>query len=104
MGIKTREDYINYCKLMGYDPRDYEEPVFLDEGVPLNQEKLAPHRGADLRSNLSILLMYAMEGLPRKDINMGSEAARKNLSDYLAKAVLKTAEDKNWWDKYFYSL
>ena len=78
MGIKNREEYIEYCKLIGYDPRDYEEPVFLDEGVPLNTEQLAPHRGSDLRSNLSILLKFAMEKLPRTDVNLEKDEKRSS--------------------------
>ena len=100
MSIKTREDYIEFCKLLGFEGLE-DELEFLNPGLDTSGP---PERGVGLSNNLELLIRYALTKLSHDDINMGSDAARSNLAKFLAETVITTAADKNWWDKYHYSL
>lgn len=100
MGIKTKKDYIEFCKLLGVD-------VSVEELDALNPESdgvFPPKGGEGLHNNLEVLITYALTKLPRDDINMASQSAKDTLAKFLAREILSTAADKNWWDKYAYSL
>ena len=62
------------------------------------------YRKPGIRENLEQLIVKSLDELPRKDINIESEAARKQLAKYLSIKVLDNAEKKNWWDTYSYNL
>ena len=100
MSIKTKDDYIKFCKMLGQEISN-EKLLFLDQGEPLNKPL---ERGDGLVNNLEILIQYALTKLDRKDLNMGSESAQQDLAKFLAKTIMQTASDKNWWDKYHYDL
>ena len=100
MSVKTKEDYIKLCKMLG-EELTKEKLLFLDQGGPLNQPL---KRGKGLVNNLEILIQYSLTKLERYDLNLESESAQQDLSKFLAKTILQTAEGKNWWDKYYYDL
>lgn len=100
MSIKTKKDYIEFCKLLGFEGIEEELEIL----NPDNDDVYPPSRGAGPYKNLELLITYALTKLPRDDINMGSQSAKDTLATFLAKEILSTAADKNWWDKYHYSL